>query len=455
MAKTELKGPSFRDFLRIIFSGKSIILSAFLGVILLAVVVSLIVPPKYEAATKIMAKERKMESPVQSKLYYDYRTDRVAFLQSQTEIIQSDEVARRVLTKLYSAKKELAPKQVKSFQESIKVLSPKGYDITSSDIIFIQVTESNPVRAAEEANLLTDEYINYTYELKGKTAKQTVEFLEKQSRTQLEKMKQAEEQIKNYEGKSGPELAFLIATVRTKGASAELINYNNNYLNAKVALTETESYLTQLRNLVQKGNIPQKMVRENPVLAAIKDNMVKLENQLATLRSQYTDVYPKNIMIMKEIERNKQLFNREIKADIDGRSVDMIALDARLKSYKEVVDLYSSLAQKQLDYSKLYRNYEVLEEGHMSLLRDIQQARITEAMDTYKLANIEVIDRAKVPRSPVSPNIILNTLIGAIIGLLLGLGLAFVLDYFDHTLKSVEEVEKYLNMSVLGSIPRQ
>jgi capsular polysaccharide biosynthesis protein len=96
-----------------------------------------------------------------------------------------------------------------------------------------------------------------------------------------------------------------------------------------------------------------------------------------------------------------------------------------------------------------------LEEGYQDLLRDIQKARFSAAMDTYKLANIEIIDKARVPKSSVSPDIILNTLIGMLIGVFLGLGLAFVLDYFDHTLKSVEDVERYLNLSVLGSVPRQ
>ncbi len=455
MAKTEMKGSSFRDFLRIIFSHQSVILITFLAVTVLVLVISLITPPKYEAATKILAKERKVESPLQAKYYYDYRTERVAFLQSQAEIIGSDEVARRVLEKLYPTLKEVPLKRIKSFQQSIKVLSPKGYDITSSDILLVQVTDRNPVRAAEASNRLTDEFINYTYELKGRSANQTVEFLEKQSQAQQEKMKLAEEQVRNYEGKSGPELAFLISTVKVKGANTELINFNNNYLNAKMALKETEIYLTQLRSMVRKGSVPQKLIRENPVLSGIKETIVKLESQLSSLRSQYTDVYPKNTMIMKEIDRNKQLFNKEMKADIDGRFVDMVGLEARVKSLKETVDQYTALAQKQLEYSRLYKNYEVLEEGYQDLLRDIQKARFSAAMDTYKLANIEIIDKARVPKSPVSPNIFLNTLVGMLIGALLGLGLAFVLDYFDHTLKSVEDVERFLNLSVLGSVPRR
>ena len=93
-----------------------------------------------------------------------------------------------------------------------------------------------------------------------------------------------------------------------------------------------------------------------------------------------------------------------------------------------------------------------MEEGYQDLLRNIQKARIAEI---YKLTNIEIIDEAKIPKSPISSNVIRNTLTGGMIGLLLGLGLAFVLDFFDHTLKSIEDIERYLDMQVLGSIPRQ
>lgn len=454
MAKTATSNTTFRDLMRIIFTHKSVIVYTFIGVTALALGLSLITPAKYEAATKIMAKERKVDSPLQAKFYSDYRTERVAFLQSQSEIIQSDEVARRVMRKLYPGKKDLTPKQIASFRERIKVLSPKGFDITSSDILFLQITDSNPVKAAEASNLLTSEYINYTYELKGKTAKQTVDFLEKQTGAQLEKMKEAAEQVKQYEGKAGGDLAFLIATVKSKGGNTDLLSYNNNFLTAKMALKETETYLNQLRNYVNKGIPPQKMVKENAVLMAMKENIAKLESQLANLQSQYTDIYPRSIMIKKEIERNKQLFNKEVKADLEGRFVDMAALEARVKAYKETVDQYTSLAQKQLDYSRIYRNYEVLEEGYQELLRDTQKASLTAAMDTHKLASIEIIDPAVVPKSPVSPNIIANTFIGALIGLLLGLGLTFVLDSMDHTVKTVEDIERYFNMPVLGTIPR-
>lgn len=454
LPKSETKSASFRDFLRIIFARKKIIYMVFFGVILLTLLVSLITPPTYEGQTKIIAKERKVEALGQPKYFSDYRTERVAFLQSQMEIIQSEEVIKRVLQKMFRTNQQITPKMLKDYHAKVKVLSPRGYDITSSDVLLIQVSDSNPVRAAEGANLFTDEYINYTYELRGKSAKQTVGFLEKQAQNQLEKMKKAEEQVKNYEGRLGPDLSFLVATVKNKGANADLITFNNNYLNAVGSLRETESYLSQLRNMVQKGIVPQKIVRENAVLGSIRENINKLENQLANLRSQFTDNYPKTIMVIKEIERNKQLFNKELKADLEGRSVDIIALEARVKSLKQVVDQYSSLAHKQLEYSRVYKDYEVLEEGYQELMRDIQKASLSEAMDAYKLASVEIVDRARVPKSAVKPDILFNLFIGALIGLLLGLGLAFIMDVFDHTLKSVEDVERHLDIPVLGALPR-
>ena len=454
MTKTETRGGSFRDFLRVIFTHQKIILLTFLGVILVVFLLTLITPPKYEAATKILAKERKIENPLEAKNYNDFRTERVAFLQSLMEILQSDEVAKRVLKKLSPTKSEPNFKDLKGFQQKIKVLSPRGYDITSSDILFIQVSDSNPVRTADQANFLTEEMINYTYELRGKASKQIIIFLQNHIKDLGTKLKEAEERLHNFEGRAGADLAFLLATVKQKGASPEFITYNTNYINAKASLIETESYLQQLRAMINKGTIPNKIVRENPVLASIKDNIARLQGQLSNLQSQFTDQYPKNIMVKKEIERNKQLLKQEIEADLSGRYVDVVSLEARVKSLKEALDNFTQLSQKQLEYSRIYREYEVIDDEVQNVQKEIQKAKTAEAMDTYKLANIEIIDRARVPKTSVSPNFFNNIVVGAIIGLLLGLGLAIIFDHFDHTFKSVEDIEKHLKVTVLGSIPK-
>ena len=78
-------------------------------------------------------------------------------------------------------------------------------------------------------------------------------------------------------------------------------------------------------------------------------------------------------------------------------------------------------------------------------------------MDTVqeimKVENVQVIDEAEPSEYPVSPRPMLNIAIAAILGLMLGIFLAFLLEMLDNTIKTPEDVEKYLGLTVIGSIP--
>ena len=56
-------------------------------------------------------------------------------------------------------------------------------------------------------------------------------------------------------------------------------------------------------------------------------------------------------------------------------------------------------------------------------------------------------------RFPYSPNTMKNTLMGGILGVLLAAGILAVLHIMDDTVKTSEEIEKYLGLSTLGLIP--
>jgi len=64
-----------------------------------------------------------------------------------------------------------------------------------------------------------------------------------------------------------------------------------------------------------------------------------------------------------------------------------------------------------------------------------------------------VVEEAEVPSAPVSPNVGRNILVSLMAGLLLGTGLAFVLEYFNNTWRSPEEVERVSGQPVFGVIP--
>ena len=57
------------------------------------------------------------------------------------------------------------------------------------------------------------------------------------------------------------------------------------------------------------------------------------------------------------------------------------------------------------------------------------------------------------PEKPVSPNKKLNILIAFVLGLMVSIGLSLLLEFMDNTYKSKEELEKVVDLPVLGVIP--
>jgi capsular polysaccharide biosynthesis protein len=65
-----------------------------------------------------------------------------------------------------------------------------------------------------------------------------------------------------------------------------------------------------------------------------------------------------------------------------------------------------------------------------------------------------VWEPAVLPETPVSPNVLRNVVLALVLGLLLGVGLAFLLERFDDSWDSPEEVERVSGVPTFGAIPR-
>jgi len=71
-----------------------------------------------------------------------------------------------------------------------------------------------------------------------------------------------------------------------------------------------------------------------------------------------------------------------------------------------------------------------------------------------QLNNVRIMDYAKTPQSPIKPRKKLNAMLGLLVGLMLGGGLAFLLEYLDTSVRTIEDIKKYFSWPVLGIIPR-
>lgn len=83
-------------------------------------------------------------------------------------------------------------------------------------------------------------------------------------------------------------------------------------------------------------------------------------------------------------------------------------------------------------------------------IADIAPQRIIEVVNA---GGVEIIDRAKVPQAPASPNKMQNVLIGALAGLLLSFGGFFLKEIFDTTIRSESDLTEEFGLPMLGCIP--
>lgn len=77
-----------------------------------------------------------------------------------------------------------------------------------------------------------------------------------------------------------------------------------------------------------------------------------------------------------------------------------------------------------------------------------------EIVNIMNVDNVQILSPAVVSenQSPVKPQPVLNMAIGLVVGLMLGVGLAFLLEYLDNTIKNEQDIEKLLELPVLGAI---
>lgn len=92
-----------------------------------------------------------------------------------------------------------------------------------------------------------------------------------------------------------------------------------------------------------------------------------------------------------------------------------------------------------------------------ALSKDIVDAVVEtftkEAKEKLNVNNITVVDEAEIATDPVSPSLKLNLAIGALLGAFLSIGYLFIKFMLDTHIHNKEEVEKYLGIPCLGSVP--
>ena len=149
--------------------------------------------------------------------------------------------------------------------------------------------------------------------------------------------------------------------------------------------------------------------------------------------------------------------HQRLKEELFRNEAELEALKAKKITQKEQLaefqDKLENLNQVELELDQLEQNIEVDRGNYRLYLSKVEESRISEAMDSEKIASVSLMGPARPPRKPVSPKVLLNLLIGIFLGIFGSLTLALFREYLDDRIEKIEDVEKELQLPVLASIP--
>lgn len=130
-------------------------------------------------------------------------------------------------------------------------------------------------------------------------------------------------------------------------------------------------------------------------------------------------------------------------------------IDRQVERMEQTVEVKKddtvSLSMRQHDYNSAKDDYEQARDLLRQMKIQQQEQRVLLRMPRTPITAHELPRLAK---NPVFPNVTLNLVLGAGVGLIFGVGIAFLLEHLDTSVKSLEDVERYLQVPVLAVIPK-
>jgi len=181
----------------------------------------------------------------------------------------------------------------------------------------------------------------------------------------------------------------------------------------------------------------------------------RINNEIAEAAAIYMPGHRKMLALDKELEevqKNLELEYQVAKARFDIEYQDLLNkqadLESKMPSYQDITKRYEKIRQDfqlqesgQLAWNQLYesasKRISAVEFGGEKERTNLQYLGLTESKD-----------------EPISPHMWRAIFLSAFAGLVLGFGVAFLIEFLDHTISNIEEVEAMFQLRGLGIIPQ-
>jgi protein tyrosine kinase modulator len=429
-----------------------VFLSLLGATVVAAIIVTLLMPKTYEASVSLLVDSRDEQSLAGTMAN---PRDRIGFMQTQIDIINSMEVARRVVDDLKLADSAAAKAQWQAdggrgtLQDWLAGAMLSGLKVisTQSSVMTLTYSAHDPKFAALAANAFAKAYMDMTLHLRVEPTRQAAGWFEEQLKGLRSSFEEAQAKLAKFQREKG-----IIATdERVDVENARLAELSNQALQAQNMTYESQSRSGMASRSTNPETLPE--VLGNPIIQSLKTEVLRGEAKLKELSTRLGPNHPQYQQQAAEVASLRQKMNEESQRVMAGvRNVTVqnqartgsltAALEAQRKKVMELRDARNESLVLQRDVDTAQKAYEAA----------LQRYLVNKIESGARSTNVTLLNAATEPTRYSKPKTMLNILLGLFVGIVLGLGAVFLLELLDRRVRSADDLETGLDVPLLATL---
>ena len=480
VARPGLTPPVLLQYWHIALRWKWIIVGIIVFSAALGLVATLLTTPKYTATSRIeISREQKNFTKVEGLETPDSGRD-LEFYQTQYSLLSARSLAERIAQSLKLASNDgffqahgtktdegslffdnagkplTAIQREKRQKLAVQLLldhvsvSP----IRGSSLIDINYTSASPGLSAEVANAWTQQFIESSMDRRFASTADARRFLEGRLADLRSKLESSERDLVTYASRTG-----IIALGKSKSQDGRtevertLVSSDLEALNEALAKATADRFAAASRaqRNVMKGATTEALT--NLAIASLREKRAEVASEYAKLMVQFEPGYPTVRALAEQVRALDASIAREEARVQSSRTAEYTeALQRETGLRKEVESLKDRMDLQQRDsiqYNIYQREADTNRELYDALLQRYKEIGVA----GIGANNIAIVDSAKIPEKPSGPSLPLNLMLSLLIGLGLAGAATFALEQIDEGLRDPGEVNRLLQVPLLGSVP--
>ncbi len=322
--------------------------------------------------------------------------------------------------------------------------------IKESRLVKVHFDSFSPELSTRVPNLLAKEFIQMNLEARLDTKEQAKEWLTKQLDELRSRVESSDEALQKF----GSQNDILSVDGKENITLTRLNELNEALAKAESERMAKEAIYRQISSEKGFKAVALPSILENKLIQELKQSYIQLETQYNKLSETFKPNHPEIIRLknqMETVEKSLNLETAKIIAGIKNEYESSLRKESLIRnSFAEQKRQAMAMQQRSIQYNILKREAETNKDLYKNLLQRVKEIGISAG---FNGSSIQIVDYSEKPKGPFQPYHQRKVLLAAMIGLFLGIGFAFLLEYFDNTIKTPEEVDQRFQLPFLGSVP--